>query len=121
MTVAVLALHGMPGGELGAHDWWMNRRLDILLHAVLFGVWGMTALIALRKGGASARFSRNAWPVTVIFGLLFGLSMEWAQSVIFPGRGGDFVDLVADFLGLCGAGFAFRALYLEWPVGKRTL
>ena len=121
MNVAVVALHGMPGGELGAHDWWMNQRLDILLHAVLFGLWGMTALIALRKGGASSRFSRNAWPVTVFFGLLFGLSMEWAQSVIFPGRGGDVVDLIADFLGLCGAGIAFRALYLEWPVGKRTL
>ncbi len=121
MTMAVVALHGMPGGELGAHDWWMNQRLDIVLHAFLFGIWGTTALIALRKGGVAMGFCRNAWVISTIVGGVLGLSLECAQEAIFPARGGDVVDLLADFFGLIAAGFAFRALYLEWPMGKRTL
>jgi|GEM_PF-833161 hypothetical protein len=121
ITVVVTALHAMPGGELGAHDWWVTQRLDLVLHSFLFGIWGLTALIAFRKGGGPIGFCRNAWGISIVLGLLLGLSLELAQGVVFPGRGGDAVDLIADFFGLIAAGFAFRALYLKWPVGKRTL
>lgn len=119
MGLAVVALHAMPGGELGAHDWWMNWRLDILLHMVLFGMFGLSALIALRKGRDGGLACRQAWWWVIGGGMLLALILEGAQGLVFPGRGSDPWDLLADFMGLTLAGLAFRALYLMWPVGKR--
>lgn len=121
MTLVVMALHAMPGSELTGQDWWAAQRLDLVLHAVLFGVWGMALLVAFRKGLVGARAWRRAWPWTAALGLFLAALMEGAQASLFPERGADFLDVVADFFGLLCAGFAFRALYLEWPMGKRTL
>ena len=54
-------------------------------------------------------------------GMILAGILELAQGLVFPGRGSDPWDLVADFIGLCMAGFAFRALYLMWPIGKKPL
>ena len=121
MTVVLVALHAMPGGSLHGQDWWMQWRLDLLLHAFLFGLWGLTLMVALRKGQSSGWGCERAWPFTVASGLLLALTLEWAQSALFVGRGQDVFDVLADVFGLLAAGFAFQALYLEWPVGKRTL
>lgn len=118
--MAVAALHAMPGGELSAHDWWMNWRLDILLHAALFGLLGMSSLIALRKGRGGGAGCVHAWWWVLLGGMLFAVLLEGAQGAVFPGRGRDVMDLVADFFGLVLSGFAFRALYLMWPVGKKA-
>ena len=53
--------------------------------------------------------------------LVLAVVLESAQSAVFDGRGRDVGDGIADVVGLISAGFAFRALYLEWPVGKRIL
>jgi len=120
MGVAVVALHAMPGGELGAHDWWMNWRLDTLLHAALFGLFGLSALIALRKGAEGSTGCRHAWWWVLGGGMILAVILEGAQGVVFPGRGSDPWDLVADFIGLLLSGCAFRALYLMWPTGKKA-
>jgi len=119
MGVAVVALHAMPGGELGAHEWWMNWRVDVVLHAGLFAVFGTSALIALRKGGDGGTGCRHAWWWVLGGGMILAVFLEGAQGLVFPGRGRDSWDLVADFIGLVIAGCIFRALYLMWPVGKR--
>ena len=85
------------------------------VHAFLFGIWTVTGLIALRKGWCVA--ACRAWPVVVVVGLAVGLD---GASGAFAGRGRMW-GRVADVFGLIAGGFAFRALYLEWPVGKRTL
>lgn len=121
MTLVVVALHALPGAELAGQDWWSVQRVDLVLHAALFGLWAMSALIALRKGRSGHWSCRRAWPVVVLGGALLAVFLEWAQGVLFLDRGRDVTDGMADFLGLVVAGFAFRALYLEWPMGKRTL
>ena len=120
MGMAVVGLHAMPGGELGAHDWWMNWRIDTLLHAGLFGLFGLSVIIAMRKGGESNVTCRHAWWWVLGGGMVLAFMLEGAQGLIFPGRGSDAWDLVADFIGLFLSGCAFRALYLMWPVGKKA-
>ena len=121
MTVVLIALHGIPGSHLSGQELWMEWRLDLLLHAFLFGMWSISGLVALRKSGDSAVMGRQAWPVVMVIGLALALGLEWAQSALFEGRGRDIADGIADVFGLFSGGFAFRALYLEWPVGKRIL
>ena len=99
----------------------MEWRLDLLLHAFLFGMWSVSGLVALRKSGHGALVSRQAWPVVIFIGLVLALGLEWAQSSFFEGRARDIGDGIADVFGLISGGFAFRALYLGWPVGKRIL
>lgn len=121
MTAVVVALHALPGAELGGQDWWSRFRLDLLLHAGMFCLWGMSALIALRKGRSGTMSCRRAWPIVAGVGLALAIVLEVAQGALFMERGRDVADVVADGFGLVLAGGAFRALYLEWPMGKRTL
>ena len=121
MTAVVVALHGLPGAELSGQDWWSQQRVDLVLHAALFGLWAMSALIALRKGRAGHWSCRQAWPVVLIGGGMMAVLLEWAQGIVFLDRGRDVADVLADLFGLLAAGCAFRALYLEWPMGKRIL
>ena len=121
MTVVLVALHALPGSELEGQDWWMAWRLDLVLHALLFGMWSVSGLVALRKSDRASVFCRQAWPLVVVTGLVLAVGLELAQSSLFEGRGRDAADGLADVFGLMGGGIAFRALYLEWPVGKRTL
>ena len=121
MTAVLVALHALPGHQLTGQDWWMEWRLDWLLHAFLFGTWAMTGLVALRKAGRGTRMCRQAWPIVLVLGVVLAVVLESAQSAVFEGRGRDVGDGIADVVGLISAGFAFRALYLEWPVGKRIL
>ena len=121
MTVILVLLHGIPGSHLSGQELWMEWRLDLLLHAFLFGMWSISGLIALRKAGDGFAMGRQAWIVIMSTGIGLAFGLEWAQSSVFHGRGGDFFDGIADVFGLISGGFAFRALYLEWPVGKRIL
>ncbi len=121
MTPVLVALHALPGRELDGQDWWMAWRLDLLLHAFLFGIWSVTGRIALRKSGGASAACRQAWPVVVALGLGLAVGLEGAQAALGAGRGQDVGGGIADVFGLIAGGFAFRALYLEWPVGKRTL
>ena len=121
MTVVLIALHGMPGSQLEGQDWWFERRFDLLLHALLFGIWSIAGLVALRKSGEGSVMFRHALPVVLGVGLVLAVGLEWAQTEWFEGRGRDLGDGIADGFGLISGGMAFRALYLEWPVGKRTL
>ena len=99
----------------------MEWRLDLLLHTFLFGMWSISGLVALRRLGDGAVMGRQAWPLVMAVGLALAFGLECAQSAFFEGRGRDIADGIADVFGLFSGGFAFRALYLEWPVGKRIL
>ena len=94
MGLAVLALHAMPGGELGAHDWWMNWRLDVLLHAALFGLFGLSALIALRKGGEVGVGCRYAWWLVLGGGMLIAVVLTLSRSTLSWRRSNEVVLLV---------------------------
>ena len=121
MTLVVVALHALPGADIEGQDWWSRQRIDLLLHAGMFGLWALTGLVALRKGRSVRISCRMAWPIIAVGGVLMALVLEGAQGWVFPDRGRDVADVLADVFGLLAAGGAFRALYLEWPMGKRTL
>ena len=121
MTLVLIALHGIPGSHFSGQELWIEWRLDLLLHTFLFGMWSISGLVALRKSGDGSLVGRQAWPVVMVIGMALALVLEWAQSGFFEGRGRDITDGIADVFGLFSGGLAFRALYLEWPVGKRIL
>ena len=121
MTAVVVALHAIPGAELDGQDWWSRLRLDLMLHAGMFCLWGMSALIALRKGRSGKMSCRMAWPIVAGVGLALAILLEMAQGSLFMDRGRDVADVMADGVGLVLAGGAFRALDFGLPMGKRTL
>ena len=118
MTLVLVALHALPGRELDGQDWWMEWRLDLVLHAFLFGIWSVTGLVALRNRVARRRLVVKLGLMVVVLGLGLAVGLEWAQAAVFAGRGQDVGDGIADVFGLIAGGFAFRALYLEWPCGQ---
>lgn len=92
-TVAILALTPLPALPVGLFDWW-DKAQHALAFAVLCGL------------GCVAYPNRIRW---VLLGLVaFGAGIEVAQAAT-GWRYGEIGDLLADALGVAGAGLAWRA------------
>jgi len=82
--------------------------LDKLVHMGMYGSLGLVALLELRCKQLCQR------PVYILLMLLFLLSviMEIFQALLIPSRAAEWLDLVANFIGLVGASLAW--LILRW-------
>ena len=52
--------------------------------------------------------------------MILAVILEWAQGLVFPVGAVILGIWSADFWAVL-AGFAFRALYLMWPMGKKPI
>ncbi len=77
--------------------------LDKLVHLGMYGSLGLVALFELRCKKDCLR------PVFLLLFVLFLLSllMEVLQALIIPSRTAEWLDLMANFLGLAGASLAW--------------
>ncbi len=94
-SIAIFTLSNFPQPEfidLGFKFW------DKLLHLkafFIYGIFTLTAVIAIKQGIDD----KNLMLVTLLIGILFGLSDEIHQYFV-PGRDADIWDLAADTAGV---------------------
>lgn len=94
-SIAIITLSNFPQPEfidLGFKFW------DKLLHLkafFIYGIFTLTAVIAIKQGIDD----KNLMLVTLLIGILFGLSDEIHQYFV-PGRDADIWDLAADSAGV---------------------
>ena len=72
---------------------------DKIVHVFLFSVFAFLLLLARYKHRGTQLFRFKPVITALIFALVFGASIELAQSLMNFGREGSLYDLVADFLG----------------------
>jgi len=68
---------------------------DKLAHAIVFGILGYL----LTRAFYFSRWKENAVLLSIVIGVLFGISDEFHQSFV-PGRFSEIGDLIADFVGV---------------------
>ena len=81
---------------------------DILFHGIIYAALGWLLRRALKNTVTQGKPSALVL-LTVLFGVLYGLSDEFHQ-IFVPGRDFSFVDLGADIIGAAAGG----RLYLSW-------
>lgn len=106
-TILIFVLSSIPdlsGPDLGLS--WQDK-LD---HFVFYAIYGFLLYLAVRFQDRYEWLTHAAWRVTVIFGVLYGITDEIHQYFV-PGRSMDWRDVLADGLGIiAGATVAFYLL-----------
>jgi VanZ family protein len=110
LLLTLLPAQAVPGGGL------LGRyHLDKLAHAVLFGVFLVLLVKALRSGVAGERDRHQSVMLALVLSLLYGGSTELLQELMGAGRRGDVMDMAADALGVI-----LGAAYLRWGAAYRA-
>jgi VanZ family protein len=81
---------------------------DKILHFLEYAVFGYL-IMRLCRTSPHPSLARQAIPVTIVTGLIYGISDEWHQSFV-PGRDASAGDVLSDLLGAAMAAVLFTAL-----------
>lgn len=110
LTLLVLALHAIPGGDLPTQDWMSMFHLDKWIHMGMFAALSCSWLVTFGKMGLVRR--GRVW---VGLGcLLYAILLEAGQSQFFPDRYADLWDVAADLVGTAVGWTVFRLIYGCW-------
>lgn len=110
LTLFVLALHAIPGGDLPTQDWMSMFHLDKWIHMGMFAALSCSWLVTFGKMGLVRR--GRVW---VGLGcLLYAILLEAGQSQFFPDRYADLWDVAADLVGTAVGWTVFRLIYGCW-------
>lgn len=114
LTLALIALHALPGSDLQPTTWWTAWHLDKFLHAMAFALWGLSITVAWAK---QRRFDSPRGHLLGVVGLslIFGMVLEAMQGALMPSRVADAGDLLADVLGGCLSQGMFFVIFRAWP------
>ncbi len=92
--------------------------LDKILHLLIYAGFGVT-LLRLFSTSPRQGIARQAIPLAILAGTLYGAIDEWHQSFI-PGRDASLLDAASDSLGCMLAATLYRPLCRQSGSSGRT-
>jgi VanZ family protein len=97
----IMILMGVPGEYFPkTHSILLLFSPDKIVHFFLFGILCIFIFNVLEKYFPHKKLSFLAM-LSIIFGLIYGSLTEILQKFVFIGRDGNYIDLLADSIGLC--------------------
>ncbi len=93
--VIIAILHAIPGTDVQKFTLSELFLIDKLVHIIIFMI-GVYLFATVGKRQQKAQFLRNISLLFVVYGLL----LELLQGFIFVGRSADFLDWLADIIGV---------------------
>ncbi len=90
---------------------------DKLLHAVEYYVLGYLLMRVLMTSPRTWLVRRSII-ITIVIGIVYGLSDEWHQSFV-PGRCSSVIDVLFDMVGVVTAALTFESIRYKSPIISR--
>lgn len=109
--VLILILIGLPGYSIPSSQFFANLRLDLLVHAGIFGFWVLLMLFAMTKQQSSKWLFYHKYFVSLFAGFSFSALTELLQSIIFVQRSADVFDFFANTIGCMLGALYFRLIF----------
>jgi VanZ family protein len=103
----------VPGSELPEMSFWELLTFDKVMHIFMYGVFSFKTMMAASKQNTIWWMRRWAGLFTIISVSLFGLSIEIMQETLLADRYGDWVDLLANTIGVFIGLYIFRAVFYD--------
>jgi len=104
IVIALLSL--APASKFPVESVWYIPYIDKIVHITMYGSIGFVALMESRRAASSYGF--HFFILLVIF--LASALIEVLQATVVMSRGAEWVDLLANFLGLLCGYLAFRII-----------
>lgn len=97
--IFVTVLFIIPGSEFPAEDWFETIFLDKLLHIAFIFLLVYLFYFPLRKN------EKNWLLILCVFGIVYGVSIEFIQKYWVKGRSFELADIACDLAGCAAAYF----------------
>jgi len=97
--VVVLVLMCLPPSDIPSNEWFDKIYLDKWVHTGVFGLLAMLFMLPFARSPISNKEKLQAFIYIAIATSLWGLTTEFIQKYLVPGRNFDLLDWAADSLG----------------------
>ena len=105
----VLLVLGMPGSAIPRTLYPAIKHIDKLIHIILFTVAGFLLARGFFHQDTATRWHRHHGAWAFLLGSVYGGLTEWLQHILFSGRHGSLLDMLADVAGTALGIALFRA------------
>ena len=112
-ALLILMLSLVPGSELPEMSFWELLTFDKVMHIFMYGVFAFKTMMAASKQNSIWWMRRWAGVFTIAVVSLFGVSIEIMQETLLPDRYGDWVDVLANTIGVFSGLYIFRAVFYD--------
>ncbi|UYZ62734.1 VanZ family protein [Hymenobacter weizhouensis] len=110
----VLWLTLSPTAHLPRTPHWELLSFDTAAHAFVFVVLAGLLIFSVRRQAVWPAGRRWAWPLVLVFCLIFGASIEVMQTSMALGRHGEWSDVISDSLGTVAGLGGMWLLKRQW-------
>ena len=107
-AIFILILSGLPSDTISEVDFFQP---DKLVH---FGEHALLVLfltVGLKRQHSFIKLRCNAFTISLIASIIYGIVIELIQSILFQGRESDFFDIAANILGALFGYVLFKVIY----------
>ena len=105
VCIAVMSL--LPSSTIERLNWHQLFQLDKLAHA---GVYGLLFILFFLESGRM-RITRQTSVKPLLLFALYGILLEFLQSVMYMGRHFDVLDIIANIIGLIAAAIVVSKVF----------
>ena len=110
-AIMIAVLHAIPGQDLAFIQVDDLSYFDKIFHLGVFAIGAWLLMRALKQ-----QYAMHAFRYTFIVYALYGLLLEMMQGACFEARKADFLDWVADIVGVLLALLLHQKIYPNEPI-----
>ena len=115
VVVCLTFLFLLPSDNLEGSTWWSRFKIDKIVHIVSFAILGLSISISLSKLRILIDSNYQLMTRVLIVCAVFGTILEFLQQEFSVGRMAEFLDIVADCVGVLLGFVIFRTVYGVFP------
>lgn len=110
-TLLIIFLTLFPGQEMPDISIWDMFSFDKFAHIFVFAVLVLLMIVGFSKQYDFTFLKKNPVRYSLLYAFLLAFFIELAQKTIIAGRGFEFMDLLADSIGILLGWLAFFIIY----------
>jgi hypothetical protein len=115
VVVCLTFLFLLPSNHLEGSTWWSGFKIDKIVHIVFFAILSLSISISLSKLRILIDSNYQQMTRVLIVCSVFGTILEFIQQELRVGRMAEFLDIVADCVGVLLGFVIFRIVYGVFP------
>jgi VanZ family protein len=112
-AMLILLLSFVPGGELPDLSFWTLLTFDKMMHIFMYGILAFRTMMGASKQQTIWWMRHFSGLFTIAVVTVFGASIELVQEFLIADRYGDWVDVLANTIGMLGGIYVFRVVFYD--------
>jgi VanZ family protein len=115
-SLVIISLCTFPGDKMPSLDFSVLFTFDKIAHTLSFGILALVCTVGLAKYLRFSYMRKHSLSWAVAYSLFLGGAIELAQAYLVKERYGDWMDFLADSIGVFLGALFFLMLYTREPL-----